>query len=101
MRSCTWVISVSTGNLVNLTFEHSLYEAFGTKGSVEVRDGQSAHDEMIFNASFGNQFSVFSTGRYMRIKFSFFISGRDGNQGRGLGAHFKATRKYKFFVIVS
>lgn len=95
------MISVSTGNLVNLTFEHSLYEAFGNKGSVEVRDGQSAHDEMIFNAGFGNQFSVYSTGRYMRIKFRFFISGRDGNQGLGLKAHFKATRKYIFFVIVS
>lgn len=93
-RSCTWVISVSTGNMVNLTFEHSLYEAFGTHGSVEVRDGKSAHDEMIFNAGFGNQFSVYSTGRYMRIKFSFFISGRDGNQGRGLRAHFKATPLY-------
>ena len=95
------MISVSTGNLVNLTFEHSLYETSGTHGSVEVRDGQSAHDEMIFNAGSGNQFSVYSTGRYMRIKLSFFISGRDGNQGRGLRAHFKATRKYIFFVIVS
>ena len=29
----------------------------------------------------------------MRIKFNFFISGRVGNQVRGLRANFKATRK--------
>ena len=45
------MISVLTGNLVNLTFEHSLYEAFETNDSVELLDGQSAHDKMIFKAS--------------------------------------------------
>lgn len=103
MRSCTWVISVSTGNLVNLTFEYYLYGVFGTNDSVEVLDGQSVHDKMIFNArvptyggfgAFGNQFSVYSTGRYMRIKFNFSLSGKVGNHILGLRAHFKATRKW-------
>ena len=98
MRSCTWVISVLTDNLVNLAYKHSLYEDFETKDSVELLDGQSAHEKMLFKASvhansFGNQFSVYSTGRYMRIKFNFFISDRVGNQVRGLRANFKATRK--------
>lgn len=102
MRSCTWVISVSTGNLVNLTFEHYFYGMFGTNDSVEVLDGQSVHDKMIFNAraptyvdfgAFGKQISVYSTGRYMRIKFNFFLSGKVGNHILGLRAHFKATRK--------
>ena len=106
---CTWVISVPAGKIVKLTFEDfdlglgftACKDRTGAIDFVEIRDGKlSVSKELARYCDYnrmGRTPDVYSTGNYMRVKFS--SSSRLGSD-KGFKARYVASDPCKYYSLV-